>query len=55
MGELLEFINEFSLKKKTALPDTKLIHGNLLHSHTLTMKDEKEELRKQSHLPSLQR
>lgn len=31
------------------LQDTKLIHRNLLHSYTLTMK---EKLRKQSYLPS---
>ena len=30
---------------------TKLIHKNLLHPYTLTMKDQKEKLRKQSHLP----
>ena len=33
------------------LQDTKLIHRNLLHSYILTMKDPKEKLRKQSHLP----
>ena len=31
--------------------DIKLIHRNLLHSDTLTKKDQKEKLRKQSHLP----
>ena len=34
------------------LQDTKLIHRNLLHSYTLTTKDQKVQLRKQSHLPS---
>ena len=34
------------------LQDTKLIHRNLLHSYTLTMK---EKLRKQSYLPSHQK
>ena len=33
------------------LKDTKLIHRNLLHFYTLTTKDQKEKLRKQSHLP----
>ena len=33
------------------LQDTKLIHKNLLHFYTLTMKDQKEKLGKQSHLP----
>ena len=28
--------------------DTKLLHRNRLHSYTLTMKDQKEKLRKQS-------
>lgn len=33
------------------LQDTKLIHKNLLHFYTITTKDqEREELRKQSHL-----
>ena len=31
---------------------TKLIHRNLLHFYTLTMKDQKEKFQKQSHLPS---
>ena len=43
--KLLELINLVKLQH------TKLIHRNLLHSYTLTMKDQKEKLRKQSHLP----
>ena len=43
---LLEVNNEL-LK----LQDTKLIHRNLLHSYILIMKDQKEKLRKESHLP----
>ena len=35
--------------------DTKLVQRNLLHSYTLTTKDQKEKLRKQSHLPSQQK
>ena len=31
--------------------DVKLIHINLLHSYTLIMKDKKEKLGEQSHLP----
>ena len=38
--------------KPVKLKDTKLIHKNLLHFYTLTTKDQKEELRKQSHLSS---
>ena len=37
------------------LQDAKLIHRNLLHLYTLTMKDQKGKLRKQSHLPSHQK
>ena len=33
------------------LQDTKLMHRNLLHSYTLTIKDQKEKLRKHSHPP----
>ena len=36
------------------LQDTKLIHKNLLYFYTLT-KEQKEKLRKQSHLPSHQK
>ena len=35
-GKLLELINEFG-----KLHDTKLMHRNLLHSYTLTTKDQK--------------
>ena len=31
--------------------DTKLIHRNQLYFHILTIKDQKEKLEKQSHLP----
>ena len=31
--------------------DIKLIQKNILHTYTLTMKDQREKLRKQSHLP----
>ena len=34
---------------------TKLIYRNLLHFYTLTMKDQKEKFKKQSHLPSHQK
>ena len=37
------------------LQDTKLMHRNLWHSYTLTTKDQKEKLRKQSHLPLQQK
>ena len=37
------------------LQDTKLICINLLHSYTLTMKDQKEKSRKQVHFPSHQK
>ena len=39
----------------TKLQDTKLIHRNLLHSYTLTMKDQEKKLKKQSHLPLQQK
>ena len=42
--KLLELINEFGKVKK-------LIHRNLLHFYTLTMKDKKEKFKKQSYLP----
>ena len=48
--KLLELINKF-----IKLQDTKLMHRNLLHSYTLTMKDQKEKFRKQSHLPLQQK
>ena len=43
--KLLELINEFG-----KVAGYKLMHRNLLHSYTLTTKDQKEKLRKQSHL-----
>ena len=36
------------------LQDTKLMHRNSLHSYILAMKDQKEKLSKQSHLPRQQ-
>ena len=36
------------------LQDTKLIHRNLLLIYALTMRDQKEKLRKQFHLPMYQ-
>ena len=45
-----ELINEY--KKVTGY---KLIHRSLLHPYTLTMKNQKEELRKQSHSPLQQK
>ena len=44
--KILELINEFD-----KVAGYKLIHRNLLHSYTLTMKNQKERLRKHSHLP----
>ena len=37
------------------LQDTKLIHRDLLNLCALTTEDQKEKLRKQSHLPSHQK
>ena len=48
--KLLELINEFG-----KVQDTKLTHRDLLHFYTLTTKDQKEKLKKQSHLPSHQK
>ena len=48
--KLLELINEFN-----KIEGNKRICKNLLHFYTLTMKDQKEKLRKQSHLPSHQK
>ena len=45
--KLLEQINEYIVK----LQDIKLIHRNPLHSCTLTMRKQKEKLRKQFHSP----
>ena len=44
--KLLELINDI-----VKLQDITLTHRNLLHSYTLTMKKQKEKLRKQSHSP----
>ena len=33
------------------LQDTKLIHRNIVHAYILAMRQQKEKLRKQSHLP----
>ena len=44
--KLLELINEFS-----KVAGYKIDTQNPLHPYTLTMKDHKEKLRKQSHLP----
>ena len=44
-----------SLVNSVKFQDTKLIHRSILHSYTLTTKDEKEKLRKQSHSPSHQK
>ena len=43
------YVNEFSKVAGYS------IHRNLLHSYTLTIKDQKEKLRKQSNLPSHQK
>ena len=37
------------------LQDIKLIHRNVLHVYTLIMNDQKDKLRKQSHLPQHQK
>ena len=47
--KLLELINEYMLQ------DIKLTHRNPLHSYTLTMRKQKEKLRKQYHSPLQQR
>ena len=48
--KLLELINEL-----VKLQDIKLIHRNPLHSYTLTMRKQKEKLRKQYHSPLQQK
>ena len=48
--KLLELINEFG-----KVAGYKLMHRNLLHSYTLTTKDQKDKLRKQSHSPLQQK
>ena len=45
-SKLLELINEYS-----KLQDIKLTHRNPLHFYTLTMRKQKEKLRKQVHSP----
>ena len=44
--KLLEIINEYS-----KFAGCKIIHRNPLHSYTLTIRKQKEKLRKQSHSP----
>ena len=46
--KLLELINELNIVK---LQDIKLIHRNPMHCYILTMRKQKEKLRKQSHSP----
>ena len=48
--KLLELINEYS-----KVEDIKLTHINPLHSYTLTMRKQKEKLRKQYHSPLQQK
>ena len=48
--KLLKFISEFG-----KVVGYKIIQRNLLHFYTLIMNDQKEKLRKQSHLPSHQK
>ena len=48
--ELLELINEYS-----KVAGYKLTRRNLLHSYTLTMRKQKEKLRKQYHSPLQQK
>ena len=48
--KLLELINDIE-----KLQDIKLMHRNPLHFYTLTMKKQKEKLRKQSHSPLQQK
>ena len=48
--KFLELISEYS-----KLQNIKLIHRNPLHPFILTMKDQKEKLRKQSHSPFQQK
>ena len=49
--KLLELINESIVKSR----DIKLIHKNPLYSYTLTMENQKEILRNQSHSPLQQK
>ena len=50
--KLLELMNFMNLAK---LQDTKSIHRNHLHFYVLTMKNQKEKLWNQSHLPLQQK
>ena len=50
------FISDIGLSMNIVkLQDTKLTHRNLLHSYTLTMRKQKEKLRKQYHSPLQQK
>ena len=49
------YTNNEILEKEYKSQDTKLIHRKRWHFYTLTMKDQKENLGKQSHLPSHQK
>ena len=46
---------QYSSMNSIKLHDTKLIHRNLSHFYTLTIKEQREKLKKQSHLPSHQK
>ena len=46
---------QYSSMNSIKLQDTKLIHRNLSHFYTLTIKEQREKLKKQSHLPSHQK
>ena len=48
--KLLELISEFS-----KVQDTKSIHRNHLHFYVLTLKNQREKLRNQSHSPQQQK
>ena len=54
-GKMLPDNYQSSSMNLGKLQDTKLIHRNLLHYYTLTTKDQKNKLNKQSHLPSHQK
>ena len=54
-GKMLPDNYQSSSMNLGKLQDTKLICINLLHSYTLTMKDQKEKSRKQVHFPSHQK
>ena len=48
--KLLELVNEYS-----KIQDIKLIYSNSFHSYTISLKNQKEKLRKQSHSPLQQK